>query len=380
MNFKSYTTFICVDDKHRAKVGELGFHVAAAERGRRVIVGLDSLMEVGDHDFTHFSVIPSVTFILDIPDSVEESWYRGQIIVCVKESAFEPSSPFRHCAELCNVVSSQGLDSQPILCLYSDGGPDHRLTYLSVQLTLIAVFLKFDLDFLCACRTAPFHSWRNPVERIVSLLNLGLQSVGLMRKQVNEEYESVVSGCNSINEARKAAEKYPSIIENTADSIAPVKCLLYSIFQRLQWKEKKVECCPSATLIEIQEMWETLRLMGSTISSDEKWVKKNLDAHPKVKEFIDQCCQQRHYSFCIKKCGHSTCDICRPPRLPPDVFGDLKYLPDPMSGDDGHGKSFQDIYGTETSEEDRPSLQKRPARAKTLPFLLQVFSMPATPI
>ena len=67
---------------------------------------------------------------------------------------------------------------------------------------------------------APFHSWRNPVERIMSLLNLGLQSVGLMRKQVNEEYESVVSGCNSINEVRKAAEKYPSIIKNTADSIA----------------------------------------------------------------------------------------------------------------------------------------------------------------
>ena len=101
---------------------------------------------------------------------------------------------------------------------------------------------------------------------------------------------------------RKAAEKYPSIIENTADSIAPVKSLLCSIFQRLQWKEKKVECCSSATLIEIQEMWETLRLMDSTISSDEKWVKKNLGAHAKVKEFIDHCCQQRHYSFYIKKC------------------------------------------------------------------------------
>ena len=92
----------------------------------------------------------------------------------MKVSAFEPANPFRHCAELCYVVSSQGLDSQPILCLYSDGGPDHRLTYLSVQLSLITVFLKFDLDFLCACRTAPFHSWRNPVERIMSLLNLGL--------------------------------------------------------------------------------------------------------------------------------------------------------------------------------------------------------------
>ena len=114
-------------------MGKPGFPVAAVERGRRVIVGLDSSIEVG-----------AVSFIVDIPDSAEESWYCGQIIVGVKESAFEPSSPFRHCAELCNVTSSQDLDSQPIHCLYSEGGPDHRLTYLSLQLSLIAVFLKFD--------------------------------------------------------------------------------------------------------------------------------------------------------------------------------------------------------------------------------------------
>ena len=64
--------------------------------------------------------------------------------------------------------------------LYTEGGPDHRLTYLSVQLSLISLFLKLDLDLLCACRTAPFHSWRNPVERTMSILNLGFQSIGLM--------------------------------------------------------------------------------------------------------------------------------------------------------------------------------------------------------
>ena len=38
-------------------------------------------MEVGDHDFTHFSVVPSLSLILDIPDTVEESWYRVQVMV-----------------------------------------------------------------------------------------------------------------------------------------------------------------------------------------------------------------------------------------------------------------------------------------------------------
>ena len=41
------------------------------------------------------------------------------------------------------------------------GGPDHQLTYASVELTLIAVFRKLDLDYLCASRTASHHSFRN---------------------------------------------------------------------------------------------------------------------------------------------------------------------------------------------------------------------------
>ena len=39
--------------------------------------------------------------------------------------------------------------------IYSDGGPDHRLTYHSVQLSLISVFVNLDLDMLFAARTAP---------------------------------------------------------------------------------------------------------------------------------------------------------------------------------------------------------------------------------
>ena len=33
---------------------------------------------------------------------------------------------------------------------------------------------------------------------------------------------------------------------------------------------------------------------------------------PKLQAFFDHCCQVRHYSFCIKKCGSSECEICKP--------------------------------------------------------------------
>lgn len=86
--------------------------------------------------------------------------------------------------------------SKPILFLYSDGGPDHRLTYVNVQLSL----LKYDLDYLCAGRTAPHHSWRNSVEQIMSILNLGLQCVGLARSEMEEKYETIVKKCSSLSE------------------------------------------------------------------------------------------------------------------------------------------------------------------------------------
>ena len=170
LKYRNLTNFICIDDKHRVKVGEPGFPVAAAERGLEVVVSFHETFAVGDHDFTRFSIIPSVVFHLSIPDSFEGSWYTGKVLVGIKDAVFQASSPLRHAAELHSLLLTR-IGSKSILCIYSDGGPDHRLTYVSVQLSLIA--LNLNLDFLIACRTAPNHSWKNPVERLMSIINLG---------------------------------------------------------------------------------------------------------------------------------------------------------------------------------------------------------------
>jgi hypothetical protein len=63
--------------------------------------------------------------------------------------------------------------SKPVLFMYTD---DHQLTYTSsVQLSLT---LKIDLDSLCAARMALYQ--KNPVEKIICHLNLGLQCVLLV--------------------------------------------------------------------------------------------------------------------------------------------------------------------------------------------------------
>ena len=78
-----------------------------------------------------------------------------------------------------------------------DGGPDHRVTYISVKLALIVLFRKRDLDYLCAVRTAPYHSYKNPVERM-STLNLGLQAVALAQKSMPADMEAEASKCNNL--------------------------------------------------------------------------------------------------------------------------------------------------------------------------------------
>lgn len=80
----------------------------------------------------------------------------------------------------------------PVLFMYTNGGPDHRVNYLSVKVALISLFRELNLDMLIALRTAPSNSWANPVERVMSIVNIGLQGVGVMRRKMSDEFESVV--------------------------------------------------------------------------------------------------------------------------------------------------------------------------------------------
>ena len=58
------------------------------------------------------------------------------------------------------------------------------LTFESVQPSLIALFIKLDLDFLCAVRSPSHNIWKNSAKRIMSILNLALQGVGIFRAKI----------------------------------------------------------------------------------------------------------------------------------------------------------------------------------------------------
>ena len=79
---RDVSVLVCVDDKHCVKVSEPFCPVAAAERGYQVIVQGRCAFQVADHDFTRFSVIPSVVFQVNIPESIAGSWYMTEMFMC----------------------------------------------------------------------------------------------------------------------------------------------------------------------------------------------------------------------------------------------------------------------------------------------------------
>jgi len=96
---------------------------------------------------------------------------------------------------------------------YTDGGVDHRNTLECVKCASICLFRELNLDMLVLGRCAPGHSWRNPTDRVMSILNLGLQNCSLERVLLDEAKKKLLKKCNSMSEIREKAVKEPQLKE-----------------------------------------------------------------------------------------------------------------------------------------------------------------------
>jgi hypothetical protein len=66
-------------------------------------------------------VIPSVSFKLQIPDTIGGSWVRGQVFVTLKLRSMEASSAFRHALELLRIIQLQGQEKSAVLFVFTEG-------------------------------------------------------------------------------------------------------------------------------------------------------------------------------------------------------------------------------------------------------------------
>ena len=88
----------------------------------------------------------------------------------------------------------------------------------------------------------------------MSIVNLGLQCVGLMRQQMSDKDEAMVASYNNTSQLRHVREKKPVVIQAISDSIAPVKTLLSNVLQRLKLHDKQFHVFSAALEDDLKEL------------------------------------------------------------------------------------------------------------------------------
>ena len=196
VSWTEHIIMLYLDDKAIIPVGEPDKPISNGVHGHHrslVTVGGPTLSAL-EHDFHLFGIVSSVSLVIEIPDSPNDSFFTGQPFVSSKDKITQPSSPYRHSAELVQLVranySDDGLSaSKPVMIILSDGGPDHRVTFGSMHVSMVALFSRLDLDILVCMQMCPYQSWTNPAERVMPTLNLALQNVYLMRDKMDDKFE-----------------------------------------------------------------------------------------------------------------------------------------------------------------------------------------------
>ncbi|XP_062603864.1 uncharacterized protein LOC134265655 [Saccostrea cucullata] len=291
------TCFICLDDKAKIDYGEPGLAISSGVRGKKSIVPVSTALCALDHDVaSKGSLTPSVALVVDIPESGSrtDTFYRGQVYVTLKDSVFQPSTPFRHAAELYKILDG---NTKPILMLYTDGGPDHRTTYGAVKLSLIILFKLLDLDILIAARTAPGHSWANPAERIMSLLNLAYQNIALHRSEMSSHFEQLLRSCNSMTDIRKKAERERGLEEAWIQSLESITNQLNDRTSRVQLKGKPFMPCEPASKENIQGYESKVFDFIDPNMTLGKYTQADLRKVNGFKSFVEKHCVERNYIF-----------------------------------------------------------------------------------
>ena len=131
----------------------------------------------------------------------------------LKITVISPSSALRNTQEVADVLIAKYGSTEhipPALIMYTDGGPEHRTTFLCVKIPIIALQKYLNLDCILFARTALDHSYGNPAEKINCILNLGLYGIGIMGKpSIDLELECKLKNCSGLSDVCKLVHESP---------------------------------------------------------------------------------------------------------------------------------------------------------------------------
>ena len=397
VRFREYTGFFSVDDKAKVAVGPPGVRGASVLRSGRQPIPDGQEFLADDHDFSQKSLTPGVFLVMDptnMPEAVSQSWYQGRSYVGFKDSVFEPSEPWRHLEETIRIYNMT--TKPPLMVMYSDAGPDRSLKRPSVQLAMTMFFLKSDLDMLVVARTAPRLSFYNPVERVMSAINFGLQNTALCMDNCPHVKKPLVQGCNTMTQIRQRAmskyegRDYETYVKWYHEGLNSARKICERQVSKCMWAKQALQTYPAAPYQDVltltQECVELLRKCVGINATALQKVEKKLEMLEPVDaptlqalggdfgDFFQHHVIITEYMLQFRKKVDCQCPFCvkgviKAPRMP--RYQDLHPVPAPVpyEGKDADYQSFDELFNGTVNGRHVPKVHhENPATRKRTAF------------
>lgn len=153
----------------------------------------------------------------------------------MSQGIIEPSTTVRTHTELCKLGKVQKKVSQTVAILLTDGGPEHNITFKSVQIAIILCWKSLGLDQFIVGRSCPQNSWTNEIERIMAVLNLALYSMCFTRLPMRP----ITIGNSTSSASSSSATTSSADIETAEESVQQDEETSSSAYLEQRWRSSK---------------------------------------------------------------------------------------------------------------------------------------------
>ncbi len=188
----------------------------------------------------------------------------------------------------------------------------------------------------------------NPAERVMRLLDLGLQNCATERYSAAEPMEKILKSCNSMADIRKKAEKHDVLRDAWDASLHSVKNIIGDRFSKLVLKTQPVSNVTPVTDGDIDIIQRHMRELFPDLDP-KKLQKMHTKKSKAYNDFVATHCRLRHYTFQVRRCSDGNCCL--------QTDKSFSWLPDPVLQNDEHYLDFHSVRGE--TEEILPSWEKK---------------------
>ena len=181
-----------------------------------------------------------------------------------------------------------------MLAIKTDGGPDRNTTYVAVQLAFLALALELGVRHLILMRTAPGQSYVNPVERVMSVLNVAGQGIATARGLCAADTEAVLKNANSMKNTRQALRNADGERAHAPDSHTqqyaaamqqPIR-ILENAYSSMTWSGEPITALSSDTAAEQERLLEQLARIDPAFSYNEDAKSDRVKRFPQLCTFL----------------------------------------------------------------------------------------------